>query len=154
MKRLNLGCGNDIRSGFVNIDRLPGKSDNYKQGCMKSLDWLVEDSTVDEILALDCLEYVLAKDVRSTVTNWVNKLSPGGIIKILVPDCHLAAKSFAQGQLALQEYQMIVFGTQENNDERLSLIDPLIILDMLKELGLTVSLKRYDGVAFYVEAVK
>lgn len=154
MKRLNLGCGNDIRNGFVNVDRLPGKADNYKQGDIQSLDWLVEDDSVDEIVALDCLEYISPKNIKSTLENWVKKLSTGGVMKILVPDCHLAAKSFVQGQLNIQEYQVIVFGTQEHNDNRLCLIDSAILIGMLKEFGLTISLKRYDGVAIYVEAVK
>ncbi len=154
MKRLNLGCGNDIRNGFVNVDRLSTKSDNYRQGDIQSLDWLVEDSTVDEILAIDCLEYIPSKNIKTTVANWINKLSSGGVIKISVPDCHLVAKSFSQGQLSLQEYQVIVFGTQEHNDDRLSFIDSSTLLEILKEFGLTISLKRYDGVAIYVEAVK
>lgn len=154
MKRLNLGCGNDKRIGFVNVDQFPGKSDNYRQGDIRSLDWLVEDSTVEEILAIDCLEYIKSRNVNTTVENWAKKLSPGGVMKILVPDCHLVAKSFFQGQLSLKEYQTIMFGTQENNDERLSLIDSGTLLEMLRGFGLTVSLKRYDGVAFYVEAVK
>lgn len=154
MKRLNLGCGNDIRSGFVNVDRLQSKAANYKQGDIQSLDWLAEDSTIDEIVAIDCLEYIKSRNINTTVENWAKKLSPGGVMKILVPDCHLVAKSFFQGQLGLQEYQTIMFGTQENNDERLSLIDSNTLLEMLRGFGLTVSLKRYDGVAFYVEAVK
>lgn len=152
--KINLGCGDDIRSGFVNVDRLPGQSDNYKQGDIQSLDWLVEDSTVDEILAIDCLEYLPAKNVKLAIENWVNKLSVGGVIKILVPDCHLVSKSFHQGQLNLQEYQMIIFGTQEHNDNRLSVIDSFTLLTMLKDFGLTISLKRCEGVAIYMEAIK
>lgn len=152
--KLNLGCGKDNRSGFVNVDRLPGKSDNYKQGDIRSLDWLVEDSTVEEILAIDCLEYLPANTIKTTVENWVSKLSVGGVIKILVPDCHLVAKSFQQGQLNLQEFQTIMFGTQEHNDNRLSTIDAATILGMLRDCGLTISLKRYEGIAIYLEAVK
>jgi len=152
--KINLGCGQDIRSGFVNVDRFPGKLDNYKQGDIQSLDWLTEDSTVDKILALDCLEYLPEKKVKSTVENWASKLSVGGVIKILVPDCHLVAKSFHQGQLSLQEYQTIMFGTQEHDDDRLSVIDSATLSEMLKDCGLTISLKRYEGIAIYLEAVK
>lgn len=152
--KLNLGCGQDVRSGFVNIDRLPMKAEHCKQGDIQSLDWLVEDSTVDEILAIDCLEYLAAKDIKLAIENWANKLSTGGVMKILVPDGHLVAKSFYQGQLSLQEYQTIIFGTQENNDNRLSTIDAATLLGILKDCGLTISLKRYEGIAIYVEAVR
>lgn len=152
--KLNLGCGKNIRSDFVNVDRLPFKAEHYKQGDIRSLDWLVEDSTVDEILAIDCLEYFIAKDVKLAVENWASKLSTGGVMKILVPDGHLVAKSFYQGQLSLQEYQTITFGTQEGNDSRLSVIDATTLLAILKDCGLTISLRRYEGIAIYLEAVK
>lgn len=155
--KLNIGCGTDIRSGYVNIDRLPPgqiSSDVYKQGDIQSLDWMTEDGTVDEIVALDCLEYLPTNAIKQALTNWANKLIVGGILKILVPDCHAIAKSFTQGQFSLQEYSQMIFGTQEGNDNRLSIVDAVTLLSTLQEIGLTISLKRYEGVAIYVEAVK
>jgi predicted SAM-dependent methyltransferase len=155
--KLNLGCGNDIRSGYLNIDRLPpgqAPQDVYRQGDIKSLDWLVEEGVVDEIVALDCLEYLPINDVKQALINWAQKLTVGGILKILVPDCHAIAKSFAQGQFNLQEYSQMIFGMQEKEDNRLSIIDAATLLSTLQEIGLTISLKRYEGVAIYVEAIK
>lgn len=155
--KLNLKCGNDIRPGYVNIDCLPlGQisPDMYRQGDTRALDWLTEDETVDEILALDCLEYLPTKIVGQSLTNWAQKLITGGVIKILIPDCHAVAKAFAQGQFSLQEYSQIIFGTQETGDSRCSVMDTATLLSFLQEIGLTVILKRYEGVAIYVEAVK
>ncbi|KKN58712.1 hypothetical protein LCGC14_0549480 [marine sediment metagenome] len=155
--KINLGCGNDIRSGYINVDRIPqGKNplDTYRQGDIGSLDWLTEDATVDEIVALDCLEYLPINLIKQALTNWAQKLSSGGTLKILVPDCHAIAKSFSQGQFNLQEYSQMILGTQEGNDNRLSVIDAATLLSTLQEIGLTISLKRYEGVAIYVEAVK
>lgn len=155
--KLNLGCGMDIRVGYLNIDKLPPNqtpADIYKQGDIANLDWLAEDNTVDEIVALDCLEYLPTNIVQSALLNWAKKLVAGGTLKILVPDCHAVAKAFSQGQLNLQEYLKIMFGTQQNNDNRLSAIDTITLLNILQEIGLTILLKRYEGVAIYVEAVK
>ena len=155
--RLNLGCGNDIRTGYLNIDHLPPNQtpqDVYRQGDINSLDWLTEDNKIEEIIALDCLEYLPANMIQPALLNWANKLTAGGILKILVPDCHAVAKAFSQGQLNLQEYLKIMFGTQQNNDNRLSAIDTVTLLSILQEIGLTISLKRYEGVAVYVEATK
>lgn len=155
--KLNLGCGNDVRNGHLNIDRFPpgqASPDIYRQGDIGSLDWLVEDGTVDEILAIDCLEYLPTAIIKQALTNWAQKLSSGGILKILVPDCHAIAKSFAQGQFNLQEYSQMIFGTQKGNDSRLAVIDAATLLSILKEIGLTILLKRYEGVAIYVEAIK
>lgn len=155
--KINLGCGEDIRSGYVNIDRIQNNQipqDIYRQGEINSLDWLVEDAKVDEIVALDCLEYLPTGVISGALANWVKKLIPGGVLKIMVPDCHAVAKAFSQGQLSLPEYLQITFGTQENGDNRLTAIDTITLLDILREIGLTISLKRYEGVAIYVEATK
>lgn len=155
--KLNLGCGADVRSGYINIDIIPQNNmsqDRYRQGDIGSLDWLTEDKTVDEIIALDCLEYLPTNIVKQALTNWAQKLSTGGTLKILVPDCHAVAKAFVQGQFNLQEYSQIIFGTQEGNDNRLTVIDTVTLLNILQDIGLTISLKRYEGIAIYVEATK
>ena len=74
--KLNLGCGNDVRPGYVNIDRMPqgqAPPDIYRQGDISSLDWLTEDGTVDEMVALDCLEYLPTKVLKQTLINWAKK---------------------------------------------------------------------------------
>lgn len=155
--KLNLRCGQDVRSGYTNIDRFPQgqlSQDVYRQGDIASLDWLTEDGVVDEIVALNCLEYLPTKVVKPALINWAKKLSDGGVLKIMVPDCHAIAKAFSQGQFNLQEYSQSILGTQEGNDNRLSVIDRATLLSTLKEIGLTISLKRYEGVEIYVEAIK
>lgn len=155
--KLNLKCGQNIRHGYINIDRLPPGQmppEVYRQGDIGSLDWLAEDNTVDEILAMDCIEYLPTNVVQQAIANWAQKLTVGGTLKILMPDCHAIAKSFAQGQFNLQEYSKMTFGTQESGDSRLSMMDTTTLLDVLHKIGLTISLKRYEGVAIYVEATK
>ncbi len=155
--KLNLGCGADIRNGYINIDILPPNKmppDVYKQGDIQSLDWLVKDDNVEEILAMDCLEYLPVNAVHPAVSNWANKLVSGGIMKILVPDCHAVAKAFSIGQLNLSEYLTLMFDTHSNKDKRLSAIDVKTLFEILQNLGLSISLKRYEGVAIYVEATK
>jgi len=155
--RLNLGCGNDIRSGYVNVDLLPAGQNaphNYKQGDMRTLDWLTENDTVEEIVALDCLEYVENNVTDDMLVNWVTKLQKNGTLKILIPDCYSVAKAFAQGQLNINEYSQIIFGTNISTDKRVSVLDSQTLINVLQKLGLTIKLKRYDGIAFYVEACK
>jgi len=155
--RLNLGCGNDIRSGYINIDRLPPGQvppDLYRQGDIQTLDWLTEDNTISEIVALDCIEYLPTNAVQPAIANWAQKLTAGGTLKILMPDCHAVAKAFTQGQFNLQEFSQVILGTQENGDSRLSMMDTATLLEVLQDIGLTISIKRYEGVAIYVEAVR
>lgn len=155
--KFNLGCGNDIRSGYINIDRMPqgqASPDTYRQGDIASLDWIAEDGTVEEIIAIDSLEYLPIAVVKTSLENWAQKLSIGGTLKLMVPDCHAIANAFAIGQFSLQQYSTMTFGTQEGDDNRMSVIDADTLLGILQELGLTISLKRYEGIAIYVEATK
>ena len=156
--KLNLGCGQDLRtSGYLNIDKYPSTNlprEVYQQGDIQSLDWIVEDNTVEEIIALDCIEYLPINVIKLALLNWAAKLCQNGILKILMPDCFAVAKAFAQGQFNLDEYLQITFGKQENDDNRLSAMDMITLCNILNEAGLTITLKRYEGVAIYIEATK
>ena len=154
--KLNLKCGNNIKPDYINIDIFPNtdNNDTYCQGDIKSLNWIVKDDTVDEILAIDCLEYLPTDMAKSALTNWTKKLTFGGTLKILVPDCHAVAKAFCHGQFNLQEFSQIIFGTRQGNDVKESIIDSVTLLSWIKEVGLTISLIRYEGIAIYLEATK
>jgi len=156
--KLNLGCGQDMRSGYINVDTMPAgqlSQEMYRTGDIAHLDWLTEDNTVEEIVAIDCLEYLSMAMINGTLENWCQKLCVGGVLKILVPDCHAVAQSFCNGQLNLYEYARITLGTREcGGDNRLSLIDCQTLSSMLEQYGLTISVKRYEGIAIYLEAVK
>jgi len=153
--RLNLGCGKDIRYGYVNVDIIQkDQSENYKIGDMRTLDWLVDDGVVDEIVALDCLEYIELSQIQGVVEHWATKLKQGGMLKILIPDVFAISRAFSQGQFSLQEFNTIVFGTQNEYDTRRSVLDTHTLCDILSNCGLEIELKRYEGVAIYMEAKK
>jgi len=155
--KLNLGCGTDIRQGYVNVDRLKIdniSSDTYKQGDISSLDWLVDNETVDEILAMDCLEYMPPELAKEALQNWCNKLKKDGMIKILVPDCFVVAQSFGRGQISIEEYSRITFGTNIESDTRLSFFDKLELTRLLNSNGFKIITQRYEGIALFVEAIK
>ena len=50
--KLNLGCGQDIRHNYINVDReaVPNLPDTlFRQGDIRDLDWLCGDEYVEEI---------------------------------------------------------------------------------------------------------
>jgi len=155
--KVNLGCGQDIRTDCVNIDKMPPgdfPDSIYRQGDITNIDWLTKSSSVEQIIAIDCLQYIQSDRLSSTIENWIEKLAIGGVIKILVPDCLLTAKSFYQGQISLEEYSNIVFGFRKNNDVRVSMIDAGTLINLLEKFRIKLTLKRYEGIAIYVEGVK
>ncbi|RNC83975.1 MAG: class I SAM-dependent methyltransferase [Balneola sp.] len=79
--KLNLGCGNDIREGWINLDiaELPGIDVVHD---VNNLPLPFEENQFDFILAQDLLEHLeyipLLKDIHRI-------LKPAGIIEIRVP---------------------------------------------------------------------
>ena len=81
MKKLNLGCGHDIKPGWVNLDSkmLPGVDVAHD---IESLPLPFDDEAFDEILAKDVLEHVeyigILKDIHRI-------LKTGGLVTVHVP---------------------------------------------------------------------
>lgn len=80
-QKINLGCGNDIRSGYVNIDiaKLPGVDLVYD---LEKVPLPFANESVEEIVCQDVLEHInyipLLQDLHRI-------LITGGILKIRVP---------------------------------------------------------------------
>jgi len=156
--KLNLGCGADVRQqGYINIDLKPNQQHSpevYRQGDARSLDWLCENQTVEEILAMHVLNYMPVAQVPLSLKNWIDKLCNNGVLKVSVPDVNALAKMFANDQLSTREFVTSVFGTQQDEDICRSAMDATLLIKILEEYGLIVKTKRYDGIMFYVEAEK
>src|SRR3989339_1775930 len=87
VKKLNLGCGNDIKQGWVNLDsaKLPGV--NVVRN-IEELPLPFGDGEFDEILANDILEHVEYVPVLKDIHRILKK---GGKLTIRVP--HFTSKS-------------------------------------------------------------
>lgn len=80
--KLNLGCGTDIRKGYVNVDsvKLPGVDKVFDLDSQK---WSFKDNTFDEVICKDIIEH-LDDPLKAMGEIWrISK--PGAIIKVHVP---------------------------------------------------------------------
>lgn len=98
--KLNLGCSDDLKSGYLNVDCYAGAGwPNYLQADLNQ-PWPWEDSSVDEIYAHDVFEHIsgcyntwaLAHPIRvhNNPKIWVMNeahrvLKPGGLLDMTVP---------------------------------------------------------------------
>jgi len=97
--RLNLGCGDDIRDGYVNIDfRQTHPAISVMD--LSIFPWPIETGCVDEILMLDFLEHFPYSQTRSILLECHRVLrdvrsvagiqaSPGTGVTIQVPDAEI-----------------------------------------------------------------
>lgn len=108
---LNLGCGNDIREGFVNIDLF--SSDPRVVGMdIRSLGLV--DNSADMILASDILEHFSHREIDSVLKEWARVLKPGGEIIVRCPSLKLQVKAYVSGAWDADIASYMIFGGQTN----------------------------------------
>ena len=97
--RLHLGCNDDLKLGWTNVDQIPQQVFAWKVGADYvqadlSERWPFDDSSADYILANDVFEHLLSPDAGIPPKVWcLNEswrvLRPGGILEFTVPCIHL-----------------------------------------------------------------
>lgn len=88
MRKLNLGSGHQELKDYENIDIKNGK-------VAFPLPYDLE--SVDEIRASHILEHYSKDEVPYVLKNWVDKLRPGGVLKIAVPDIDKIIRGYKSG---------------------------------------------------------
>lgn len=90
--RLNLGCGDDIKEGFLNVD--PYNSSAQADWDMRKLP--LKDNTVAQIICYEALEHIPQADVLPTLQEWYRVLKPRGNAVIIIPDMISACQRFLE----------------------------------------------------------
>ncbi len=81
MKKINLGCGNDYREGYVNVDKGAVPKDyNYN---LNNYPWPFQSDQYEEILAYHVLEHLLSP--YRAVKEMARIASENALIRIRVP---------------------------------------------------------------------
>jgi predicted SAM-dependent methyltransferase len=112
--KLNLGCGDDFRRGWLNVDcrRLYPEGDDFLCCDLLALDGRLQDGCAEEIAAWDVLEYLPWREVDAVLVMLGKKLRPGGLLTLRVPDLEWAARDYAAGAIGHHEAQRRLYGGQ------------------------------------------
>lgn len=89
--KLNLGCGKDIRKGYVNVD-LHNDVGVDKQCDLSKFPWPWPDGSAEEIMMLDFLEHFPYRDTDEFIVECWRVLKPYGKLVIQVPDAEHLGK--------------------------------------------------------------
>jgi predicted SAM-dependent methyltransferase len=112
MLKLNLGCGTDIKEGFLNIDIRTLEGVGLVMD-VSNLDSHFTDDSVDEIDAYDVLEHFSFTRTTDILKNWISKLKSGGKIIVRVPDLQKILTELTTSKLPIFEAQRLVYGGQD-----------------------------------------
>jgi len=125
--KLNLGAGDIPIDGYVNIDRKTGQ---------EVYPLAYDDNSVDEIRASHILEHFGMREVEKVLKNWVDKLKPGGLIKIAVPDFDKIIQLYKDGDAKTLGY---LFGGQiDHNDYHKSTFNLKSLATQLERAGIQI----------------
>jgi predicted SAM-dependent methyltransferase len=106
--KLNLGCGTDYRSGWVNIDAVAEVKPDLVHDLHKPLPF--PDSSVDQILAQDILEHFTKEDVQKLIAEISRVLDVHGKLEVRVPNIDDIITRFADFPETRNEF---LYGTTE-----------------------------------------
>ncbi len=97
VKKLNLGCGDKILPGYVNVDVVESRR-GFKPDVICDLHKLTPfgDNSVDGILSVHVVEHFWRWEVLEILQEWVRVLKPGGQMILECPNLLAAANEFLQ----------------------------------------------------------
>jgi SAM-dependent methyltransferase len=94
-RKLNLGCGDKILPGYVNVDVAEARA-GHKPDVLCDLRKLepFESNSVDEILSVHVVEHFWRWEVVDILAEWVRVLKPGGKMILECPNLISACQQF------------------------------------------------------------
>lgn len=124
--KLNLGAGETKIPDYVSIDRKLGT---------EVFPLAYEDGSVDEIRVSHVLEHFSHREAFGVVKHWVEKLRPGGRLRVAVPDFEYIAREYLRGEPIPS--QLYMFGGQvDENDYHKSGFDSETLDEAMIAAGL------------------
>jgi len=93
--KLNLGCGDKILDGYVNVDVVESRA-GMKPDVLCDLHKLTpfSDNSVDEVLSVHVIEHFWRWEVADILKEWVRVLKPGGKMVLECPNLFSACMEF------------------------------------------------------------
>ena len=151
--KLNLCCGDDVRDDYINIDVRKTKPNVLVLDLEKDLLRPFPSSSVEEVIAKDCIEHISWRRVEDLLRDIHRVLKCNGRVYIQVPDLEAIAKKvifnpdFCFGRLCgWMAISYFVYGAQDypENTHRAG-FTMLTLKKLLTSIGFAVEDIRNDG---------
>lgn len=139
-RKLNLGCGFDIRDGYLNVD----VNDFHKPDLVCDITNLLKlpSEYFDEVVAQDVLEHIPRAKTEAPLAERQRVTAPGGQLRLRVPNLLGLFNLFTQSDRQSREAQRILvqcaYGTQAyEGDFHLTGFTPRLLVGQLVAAGFT-----------------
>lgn len=143
----------EVLGGYLNIDPFAqDKNDPLDRqiGDISNLDWAVDAGELEELRAINILEYWPGRDAEGILSGWVSKLAHGGRIIIGFTDIICIAKDVVSRKLDIHQTNDIVYGLQRQTwDNKKSCFTVNQVKTFLESLNLkiiTIRLIKHDAI--------
>jgi predicted SAM-dependent methyltransferase len=94
-QRLHLGCGRRYIPGFVHVDRVKFPHVDHVRD-IRDLT-IFPDRSAELIYACQVIEYFDREEVLAVLQEWKRVLTPGGILRLSVPNFDFVTRMYAAG---------------------------------------------------------
>lgn len=101
--KLNLGCGTDLREGWVNADTYPYAGISVRCSLR---DLPFRDSSFDEVEMIHVIEHMPAGSIKDVP----RVLKRGGTLRVVCPDANFAIHAWNSAQWGSDWFEHVIFG--------------------------------------------
>jgi len=132
--RLNLGCGEKPKAGYVNVDARPLEGVDVV-GDVRRLP--VPPGSADEVCSEHLIEHFRLHELETVVLPyWRSLLRPGGSLRIVCPDASALIQLVASGRISFEQFRTATFGLQDySGDDHFAMYDAPSLTEMLERVG-------------------
>lgn len=131
--RLHLGCGNVVLPGWTNVDMMNYPGVDLIDDVTKLTK--IPNSSCDIIYASHVLEHISRHKTIQALSLWRNKLKPGGILRISVPDFSKVVKVYSEKGNIKDIIGLVNGGQRSIYDSHLMIFDKPLITEYLTTAG-------------------
>ena len=157
--RLNLGCGDDIKKEFINIDVVKN-NENIISMNVDDIKDKFQKGTIDEIYAKDVLEHVGLPTAKKWIKDWSNLIKEGGTLTIVTTCLDLIIEAFSKRLINEEKLNYLLFagvywenGKSHWDTEKTTKYDwhkvcfsKELLIKTLKENNFSIISEKYDQI--------
>lgn len=157
-RKLNLGCSDDLRPGYVNVDLQAFHKPDVVADVLDLRDF--PSRHYEEIVALGLIEHFRRVDTRRALYEWNRLLIPGGLLELSTTYINGLARKLEAPSLQSIEGQELVLetmfaGQMAEGDYHLTAFTELLLRYYLWECGFDIDdIRLRDGWLFEVRGHK